>query len=155
MRRSYTAKDCIPNHKGITDVSGFHTETSREEKVVLGVYPDMHGGFGGGSKRYGTYKHGRLSYRTAEEARGAAADLGINDVHPHQVNGETVFMPGSSCDELNATLDRRGLPKAERCMGGKSAGSDDDGMFGAGLGAGAMGDLPSFGEMDKSDEWGF
>lgn len=88
---------------------------------------------------FGTYKHGRLTYRTAEEARAVAEELGLSDVHSHMVNGERVFMPGTDHESLNNALQRRGMqpvsPPTVRGYGGeKSAGLGFDlGMDGDGF----------------------
>lgn len=81
---------------------------------------------------FGTYELGRLKYRTPNEARGAAEDLGLADVHSTRVNGQTAFMPGSDMADLNDALERQGLPvmRFESGTGGMS-----DGMMG-GLGLG-------------------
>jgi hypothetical protein len=87
--------------------------------------------------KYGT-RLGRLKYRTAEEARGAARDLGISGVHSHMMNGEQVFMPGNDHESLNAALESQGLPPTKMPGGGKSS----SGMTGM-LGGGAMDTPPA------------
>jgi hypothetical protein len=84
--------------------------------------------------QYGTYKHGRLTYRTAEEARGAAADLGLSDVHSHMVDGSRVFMPGGDHEALNQALQRRGMRPVEPPEQRQQGGLFDLGMGGGGGG---------------------
>lgn len=67
-----------------------------------------------GQHQYGTFKHGRLTYRTAEEARGAAEELGLSSVHSYVVEGERVFMPGADHESLNMALQRRGLQPVQK-----------------------------------------
>lgn len=57
---------------------------------------------------FGAASLGRLQYRTAAEARGAARDLGLSSVHSHVVGGERIWMPGESHATLNRALRRRG-----------------------------------------------
>lgn len=84
---------------------------------------------------YGTYQYGRLTYRTAEEARAVADDLGLAGVHKHRVDGELLWMPGQNMERLNQKLQRRGLqpvtPPGQR-------GGD---LFDIGLGSGGGGGL--------------
>jgi len=87
--------------------------------------------------KYGT-RLGRLRYRTAEEARGAACDLGISGVHSHMMDGQNVFMPGSNHETLNRALESQGLPPTKMPGGGKSS----SGMTGM-LGGGAMDTPPA------------
>jgi len=70
---------------------------------------------------YGTAALGRLKYRTEDEARGAADDLGLDDTHSHSMdtdgdgNDERLFMPGENHDSLNDALTQRGLkPKPSK-----------------------------------------
>jgi hypothetical protein len=63
----------------------------------------------GQTPQYGTYELGRLKYRTAEEARGAARDLGLSGTHSHTMDGERVFMPGKNHTKLNEALEKQGL----------------------------------------------
>jgi hypothetical protein len=77
--------------------------------------------------KFGASRLGRLKYRTAEEARGAADDLGLDDVHSHNMDpdndgrDERLFMPGKSHDSLNDSLTDRGLDPMP-AMGGSSGG---------------------------------
>lgn len=95
--------------------------------------------------KYGT-RLGRLKYRTAEEARGAARDLGISGVHSHMMNGEQVFMPGSDHETLNRALKQQGLRPTK--MPGESKGSS--GMTGL-LGGGAMDTPPRSEGMPEAE----
>lgn len=83
---------------------------------------------------YGTYQHGRLTYRTAEEARAVADELGLSDIHQHRVNGELLWMPGNSMKRLNEQLQRLGRPRA-------TPPEDTGGMFDLGVGGGGGGGL--------------
>lgn len=85
---------------------------------------------------FGTYQLGRLTYRTAEEARGAAADLGLRDVHSMTQDGERVWMPGRDREALNAALEKAGLPttqKASSSKSGRSGGMMSDLGIGMGM----------------------
>jgi len=62
------------------------------------------------SAEYGTYTYGRLTYRTANEARAVAEELGLSSVHQHEAGGELVWMPGDNMQDLNAALQAMGLP---------------------------------------------
>lgn len=77
---------------------------------------------------------GRLKYRTAEEARGAARDLGISGVHSHMIDGERVFMPGSDHEKLNKALRKQGRPPT------KMPGKQDSGAMMNGMMTGMMSD---------------
>lgn len=71
---------------------------------------------------------GRLRYRTAEEARGAARDLGLTGIHSHQVDGERIWMPGRNHQMLNDALTRRG--KEETMVPGGEGNRTGIGMAG-------------------------
>lgn len=68
-----------------------------------------------GEFKYGAARVGRLTYRTEEEARAAAEELGLDGVHAHQMDHDTdgtserVAMPGETHSGLNAALEARGL----------------------------------------------
>jgi hypothetical protein len=79
--------------------------------------------------KYGT-RLGRLKYRTAEEARGAARDLGISGVHSHMMDGQKVYMPGSDHESLNRALEQQGLPPTQ--MPGDKGSSGMSGLLGGG-----------------------
>lgn len=64
-------------------------------------------------------KLGRLTYRTPAEARAAAADLGLDDIHSHQAHGELVWMPGANHSDLNDALRKQGrMPVSKPGSGG-------------------------------------
>jgi len=82
--------------------------------------------------QYGTFSLGRLKFRTAEEARGAADDLGLDDVHSHTMgDGERLFMPGENHGELTDSLTARGLdpmPGKQAMRGDAPMQTGSDGM---------------------------
>jgi len=92
---------------------------------------------------------GRLRYRTAEEARGAARDLGLDGVHQHEVDGEIIWMPGETHTALNDALRDRGLPPTQMPGGGTSSDLDDLNMTDSGTNDGV---LSGGGLFDESDD---
>lgn len=90
----------------------------------------------GQEPEFGTYQLGRLTYRTPNEARGAARDLGLSDVHTHDMDGETVFRPGASCAELEKQVKKNRLLPPYQCGGGKQ---QDSMGFGLGTNNGGGG----------------
>jgi len=75
---------------------------------------------GMGDFRYGAKSVGRLTFRTEAEARGAAAELGLDGTHRHEQDHdndgtkETVRMPGKNHRKLNKELRKRNLPPAPK-----------------------------------------
>jgi hypothetical protein len=67
------------------------------------------------------------TYRTAEEARAVAADMGLSDVHEVRMKGELMFRPGVDDDELRAALGGGGMLGGGLSLGGGMDDSDDDG----------------------------
>lgn len=70
-----------------------------------------------GDRTYGT-KHGRLTYRTAQEARAVADELGLTSVHSITKNSQTMFRPGDDIDDLNAALQAKGMQPLQTGSGG-------------------------------------
>jgi hypothetical protein len=70
------------------------------------------------------------TYRTAEEARAVAAELGLSDVHEVRTDGSLMFRPGVDDDELRAALGGGGMLGGGLSLGG---GMDDDSDDGGGL----------------------
>jgi hypothetical protein len=68
---------------------------------------------------------GDLLYETPEEARAVADDIGLNDVHSHDLKpekaGGLMFAPGKSHSELNEAFPNREVPDP----GEKQASMDD------------------------------
>jgi hypothetical protein len=112
--------------------------------------------------KYGTAAFGRLKYRTDDEARGAADDLGLSGIHQHSMDvdgddqSETFFMPGSDHDALNESLDEQGLPPKPgvKAMGSQTGGGMSDSDGGGMMDMGADDMMPSDDELfgDRPDE---
>lgn len=82
---------------------------------------------------YGT-KHGRLTYRTAQEARAVADELGLTSVHSITKDGQTMFRPGNDVEDLNAALQAKGLQPLQTGgglmdAGGMQMGGSSGGFF--------------------------
>lgn len=89
------------------------------------------------SAEYGTFKLGRLTYRTAQEARAVAEELGLSDVHSQDMSGEVVFMPGRDMDALNQRLREMGMQAAAPASARRrSSGGDMFADLGIGMGMG-------------------
>lgn len=92
-------------------LNGAAAGSSPGQSVMPGKGNDSGLSFG-----YGTAALGRLKYRTADEARGAADDLGADGVHSHTMDtdgdgeSERFFMPAEDHDTLNDSLEEQGLP---------------------------------------------
>jgi len=116
---------------------------------------------GMGDFRYGAKSVGRLTFRTEAEARGAAAELGLDGTHRHEQDHdndgtkETVRMPGKNHSKLNKALTERGLEPTmvpgERDMG---ASMGDDMMEGDMIaldGMGMGGEMTEAGRMGEDE----
>lgn len=84
---------------------------------------------------YGTYQYGRLTYRTPNEARAVANELGLDGVHSHEGSDQLVWMPGNSLQALNRALEQQGMAPVQSPGGGDDMGFD----FDVGLGGGGGG----------------
>jgi len=100
----------------------------------------------GQKPQYGTFELGRLKYRTAEEARGAARDLGLSGTHSHTMSGERLFMPGKNHTKLNKALEKQGLPPTP-VPGNDSSGGMMSGM----LDPSGMAEAPDVPEPDMPE----
>lgn len=69
----------------------------------------------------------RLAYKSRSKAVQKARKLGLMDVHSHQHNGKTMYMPGANHQELNDRLTAMG--KKPVSVPGKGSG-----MMGMGIG---------------------
>jgi hypothetical protein len=70
------------------------------------------------------------TYRTAEEARAVAAELGLSDVHEVRTDGSLMFRPGVDDDELRAALGSGGMMGGGLSLGGGRGDGDGGGLFG-------------------------
>jgi hypothetical protein len=70
------------------------------------------------------------TYRTTEEARAVAAELGLSDVHEVRTDGSLMFRSGVDDEELQAALGGGGMLGGGLSLGGGMDDGDDGGTFG-------------------------
>ena len=79
-----------------------------------------------------TTSMGYLKFTTRSKAQRVAGKLGLSGTHSHEMQGRTIYMPGSNHQKLNRALRREGLPETMmpgQGMDGMGAGDDlDDAM---------------------------
>jgi len=110
-----------------------------------------------GDFRYGAKSVGRLTFRSEAEARGAAAELGLDGTHRHEQDHdndgtkESVSMPGKNHSKLNKALTERGLEPTmmpgERDMGASMGDDMMEGDMVALDGMGMGGEMSEAGRM--------
>jgi hypothetical protein len=69
---------------------------------------------------------GYAKFRRADDALDAAMMLGLDGIHSHQMNGNTIYMPGKTHRKLNEQLSKLGLEQAG--VPGSSADEDGGGI---------------------------
>jgi len=71
---------------------------------------------------------GYAKFRRADDALDAAMMLGLDGIHSHQMNGNTIYMPGKTHRKLNEQLSKLGLEQAGvPGSGGRDDASSEDG----------------------------
>ena len=84
------------------------------------------------TKRKLTTSMGYLKFTSRSKAQRIARKLDLTGTHNHEMQGRTIYMPGSNHRKLNRALRREGLPETMmpgQGMDGMGAGDDlDDAM---------------------------
>lgn len=91
------------------------------------------GGRGGVTKSDVTGRFGYAKFSSAGAAIDAAMMLGINGFHSHQMEGNTIYMPGNNHRTLNDALSERGLETT--MVPGSGSGGMGSGMMSGGMGS--------------------
>jgi hypothetical protein len=76
-----------------------------------------------------TTSMGYVKYTTRNKAQRIAGKLGLSGTHNHEMQGRTIYMPGSNHRKLNRALRREGLPETMvpgKGMTGMGSGDDLD-----------------------------
>jgi hypothetical protein len=76
-----------------------------------------------------TTSMGYLKFTTRSKAQRIAGKLGLSGTHNHEMQGRTIYMPGSNHRRLNRALRQEGLPETMvpgKGMTGMGSGDDLD-----------------------------
>jgi hypothetical protein len=76
-----------------------------------------------------TTSMGYVKFTTRSKAQRIAGKLGLSGTHNHEMQGRTIYMPGSNHRKLNRALRREGLPETMvpgKGMTGMGSGDDLD-----------------------------
>ena len=76
-----------------------------------------------------TTSMGYVKFTSRSKAQRIAGKLGLSGTHNHEMQGRTIYMPGSNHRALNRALRREGLPETMvpgQGMSGMGAGDDLD-----------------------------